>query len=225
MNDTISPRLSRDTVLRAALDLLNEVGIDALSTRRLAERLGVQSPTLYWHFKNKAELLAAMNDAILQEQHRQPAPDPDLPWQEGFVANAQSFRRALLSYRDGARLHAGTRPQGAQFDPLETKLERLQEAGFEPEQAIGLMLAISRFVVGWVLEEQAAPQDGPLGGAGPDPARHPLGARGWQALAAQTPDDVFERNLRVFVAGAQAMLAPDASSSAGTARKRAPERR
>ena len=40
-------RLNRDDILRAALDLLNEVGIDALSTRRLAERLGVQSPTLY----------------------------------------------------------------------------------------------------------------------------------------------------------------------------------
>lgn len=208
MNDTTSPRLSRDTVLRAALDLLNEAGIDALSTRKLAERLGVQSPTLYWHFKNKAELLAAMNEAILREQHRQPLPDAGLPWQEGFVANARSFRRALLAYRDGARLHAGTRPHGAQFDTLETKLGLLKEAGFEPEQAIGMMLAISRFVVGWVLEEQAAPQGGPLGGDGPDAALHPLGARGWQALAAQSPDDVFDCQLRLFVAGAQATLAP-----------------
>ncbi|CAB5694764.1 Tetracycline repressor protein class D [Delftia tsuruhatensis] len=208
LNDTFSPRLSRDTVLRAALDLLNEVGIDALSTRRLAERLGVQSPTLYWHFKNKAELLAAMNEAIL-EQHQQSLPNRSLSWQEGFVANAHSFRRALLAYRDGARLHAGTRPHGAQFEALEAKLALMHGAGFEPGQAIGLMLAISRFVVGWVLEEQAAPEGGQLGGDGPDPTRHPLSARGWQTLAAQAPDEVFDRQLRLFVAGAQAMLAKD----------------
>uniref|UniRef100_UPI003CE7F013 TetR family transcriptional regulator n=1 Tax=Serratia bockelmannii TaxID=2703793 RepID=UPI003CE7F013 len=45
-------RLTRETGLRGALALLNDIGIDALSTRRLALHLGVQSPTLYWHFKN-----------------------------------------------------------------------------------------------------------------------------------------------------------------------------
>ena len=54
-------KLSRETVIRAALDLLNEVGVDGLSTRRLAERLGVQQPALYWHFKNKRELLDALS--------------------------------------------------------------------------------------------------------------------------------------------------------------------
>ena len=68
MKDT-GARLTRDTVLRAALELLDEVGIDGLSTRKLAERLGVQSPTLYWHFKNKGELLDAMAEAIMLERH------------------------------------------------------------------------------------------------------------------------------------------------------------
>lgn len=194
-------------MLRAALDLLNEAGIDALSTRKLADRLGVQSPTLYWHFKNKAELLAAMNEAIMLEHTRRQA-EEQASWQDGFVANAHSFRRALLAYRDGARLHAGTRPHGAHFDAIESRLNRLHAAGFTPEQAIGLMLAMSRFVLGWVLEEQAAPQGGQLGGGGPDAARYPLSARGWQSLASEAPDEVFDRHLRLFVAGAQAMLAP-----------------
>ncbi|MBN3821866.1 TetR family transcriptional regulator, partial [Paraburkholderia sp. Se-20369] len=73
MKDT-GARLTRDTVLRAALDLLDEVGIDALSTRRLAERLGVQSPTLYWHFRNKGELLEAMSDAIMLERRQASLP-------------------------------------------------------------------------------------------------------------------------------------------------------
>ncbi len=193
-------------MVRAALELLDEVGIDALSTRRLAERLGVQSPTLYWHFRNKAELLAAMAEAVMQERRQQPLPAPGQSWQSWFIANAHGFRHALLGRRDGARLHAGTRPQGALFDDVEAKLGVLCAAGFEPVQAIGLLLAVSRFVVGWVLEEQAGPADDLAAGNGPDAARHPLGASGWQELAKESPDAIFDRQLRLFVAGAEGMI-------------------
>ena len=57
-------KLDRDVILQAALSLLDEVGMDKLSTRLLAERLGVQQPALYWHFKNKRALL----DAALSEE-------------------------------------------------------------------------------------------------------------------------------------------------------------
>ncbi|HNG17360.1 TetR family transcriptional regulator, partial [Accumulibacter sp.] len=53
-------KLQPNTVIRAALDLLNEVGVDGLTTRKLAERLGVQQPALYWHFRNKRALLDAL---------------------------------------------------------------------------------------------------------------------------------------------------------------------
>ena len=211
MNDIASSRLSRESVLRAALALLNEVGMDGLSTRRLADKLGVQSPTLYWHFKNKAELLTAMAEAIMQEQHQQALPSAGQPWQEWFVANAHSFRQGLLAYRDGARLHAGTRPRGAHLDAIEAKLGVLCHAGFSPEQAVGLMVAISRFVVGWVLEEQAeasaastASRTQPPADA-PDAQTHPLLARGWQQLMQEDPDQAFDRHVRYLVAGVQAL--------------------
>ncbi|MBU1305574.1 MAG: TetR family transcriptional regulator, partial [Alphaproteobacteria bacterium] len=51
--------IDRDRIIDEALLLLNEVGIDKLSTRKLAERLGVAQPALYWHFKNKSALLDA----------------------------------------------------------------------------------------------------------------------------------------------------------------------
>ncbi len=44
-------KLDRETVIQAALELLNEVGVDNLTTRKLAERLKVQQPALYWHFR------------------------------------------------------------------------------------------------------------------------------------------------------------------------------
>lgn len=209
-----STRLSRDDVLWAALELLNEVGIDALSTRRLAERLGVQSPTLYWHFKSKAQLLEAMSEAIMVRHHLPNAPQPGQAWQDWFVANAASHRRSLLAYRDGARLHAGTRPRGAlQFKAIETKLRLLQDAGIAPEDGIAMMLAISRFVVGWVLEEQAMAPGNELQGDAPPASDYPLTAEGWQRFAREDADEMFERQVRLFVAGAQAALASGGSAT------------
>ncbi|EKZ6610615.1 TetR family transcriptional regulator, partial [Klebsiella pneumoniae] len=50
-------RLNRESVIDAALELLNETGIDGLTTRKLAQKLGIEQPTLYWHVKNKRALL------------------------------------------------------------------------------------------------------------------------------------------------------------------------
>ena len=48
-------KIERDTVVTTALELLDEVGIDGLTMRRLAQALDVQAPSLYWHFANKAD--------------------------------------------------------------------------------------------------------------------------------------------------------------------------
>ncbi|MDN7930889.1 tetracycline resistance transcriptional repressor TetR [Burkholderia metallica] len=205
MKDT-GARLTRDTVLRAALDLLDEVGIDGLSTRRLAERLGVQSPTLYWHFRNKGELLDAMAEAIMLERHDASLPRAGEVWDAWLVDNARSFRHALLAYRDGARLHAGTRPRALHFSSIERKVTLLCDAGFTPDEAVDVMYAIGRFVVGWVLEEQAGPggdADAPL----PDAAEYPLLANGWAALRERSGDAAFERGIAWIVDGARARLA------------------
>ncbi len=100
-------KLQPNTVIRAALDLLNEVGVDGLTTRKLAERLGVQQPALYWHFRNKRALLDALAEAMLAENHTHSVPRADDDWRSFLIGNARSFRQALLAYRDGARIHAG----------------------------------------------------------------------------------------------------------------------
>ena len=212
MNTTDRPsRLTRDDVLRAALALLNEVGIDALSTRRLAERLGVQSPTLYWHFRSKGALLDEMSAAVMQQSRAPAAPAPDQPWQDWLLADGLSFRRALLAYRDGARLHAGTRPGEAQRESIEARLRLLCAAGFEPGPATLLLMSVGRFVVGWVLEEQAAQQpDAPPSAhvAGPEAASHPLLAAGWAQTVGGDAEAVFERALKLLIDGAAAQRAP-----------------
>lgn len=92
-------KLQPNTVIRAALDLLNEVGVDGLTTRKLAERLGVQQPALYWHFRNKRALLDALAEAMLAENHTHSVPRADDDWRSFLIGNARSFRQALLAYR------------------------------------------------------------------------------------------------------------------------------
>lgn len=59
-------KLDKEQVIDNALVLLHEVGIDGLTTRKLAQKIGVEQPTLYWHVKNKRALLDALAETILQ---------------------------------------------------------------------------------------------------------------------------------------------------------------
>lgn len=102
--------LERHIVVEAALKLLGDVGMDGLTTRRLAQELGVQGPALYWHFENKQELIDAMAQAIMAKAFVPIEPGED--WADWLAKRARRARRAMLSYRDGARLLAGFRPRG-----------------------------------------------------------------------------------------------------------------
>ncbi|GAA4287989.1 TetR/AcrR family transcriptional regulator [Georgenia daeguensis] len=87
--------LSRDRVLRAGVALADEEGIDALSMRRLAQRLGVVPMALYRHVANKEELLDGMVDVVIGEI------DPPLEgadWRTAVRERILSARRALLRH-------------------------------------------------------------------------------------------------------------------------------
>src|SRR5579875_3593997 len=74
--------LDREHVVRVALDLLDEVGLDELTMRRLADRLGVTAASLYWHVRDKDELLALLADAISAQM---PEPSLSPPWREELI--------------------------------------------------------------------------------------------------------------------------------------------
>ncbi|MFT4132541.1 tetracycline resistance transcriptional repressor TetR [Labrys sp. (in: a-proteobacteria)] len=200
-------KLQREKVIRAALDLLNEVGVDGLTTRRLADHLGVQQPALYWHFKNKRALLDALAHAMLAERHTHAVPRPEDDWCSFITGNARSFRQALLSYRDGARIHAGTRPNGAETANAEAQLRCLTEAGFTPADTTYALMTISYFVVGSVMEQQAAHADRTERADLPLPAAtSPLLAEAMETFDREGPDTAFERGLGFIIAGLKEKL-------------------
>src|SRR5260370_18984633 len=96
--------LDRAQVVNAAIELLDEVGLDGLTLRRLAEELGVQAPALYWHFKNKQELLDQMVVTISATEAPVRMPEHGEPWDDWLAQRARDIRRALNSHRDGAML-------------------------------------------------------------------------------------------------------------------------
>ncbi|MGW8333526.1 TetR/AcrR family transcriptional regulator C-terminal domain-containing protein [Streptomyces sp. NPDC055897] len=147
--------MNRETVLAEALDLLDEVGLDAVSTRQLAKRLGVEQPSLYWHFSNKKELLGAMAEAAMAPHATAPLPAPGQDWRAWFLDNNRGFRRTLLARRDGARLHAGSSPGVTDLDRVAHKMDFLVGCGLPERDAQMAMLAAGRFTIGSVLEEQA----------------------------------------------------------------------
>ena len=201
-------KVDRRRILDTAMELLNEVGVDALSTRAIAERLGVRQPALYWHFKNKRALLEAINDEILARAHEGRAPREGESWQDFFRRNARSFRAALLSYRDGARVHAGTEAAPDDLDHVEAQLMVLVRAGFSPGRALQLFVAISRYVVGCVLEEQASPVAGTDQQARLDDAAqaYPVVAEAIAHYRASGHEGLFERGLELMIRGAEAEL-------------------
>ena len=135
--------------------LLDKVGLDGVTTRKLAERLGVESASLYWHFKNKSELLNEMSAAVLARHHISLLPVSADDWRDFILDNARSFRNALLANRDGARLHAGTKPIASQMEGILAKVGYLVRAGFTKHEAGMALYVISQFIIGCVSEEQA----------------------------------------------------------------------
>jgi len=142
-------------VVKTALRLLDEVGLDGLTLRRLAQELGVQAPALYWHVKNKQSLLDHMASAVMLEDSEMVEPAPGEDWGEWLATIARDRRRRLLGHRDGARLVAGTRPLGTLFPVLERTLAALHRVGFAPVDALRTVTAIGFYVSGFVQEEQA----------------------------------------------------------------------
>ena len=101
MADAPSPKrprqkLSRDLVLRTALHVADEDGIEAVSMRRLGQALHVEAMSLYKHVAGKEDILDGIADLVMDEV---PVPDRDLPWRVALRQSAIATYRALLRHR------------------------------------------------------------------------------------------------------------------------------
>jgi len=150
-----SPRLDKKQVVETALRLLNEAGLDGLTLRAIAKELNVQAPALYWHFKNKQELLDEMATEMYRRMVEDPGAAAGADWRERLLAANRGLRAALLSYRDGAKVFSGSRFTGTLHAvEMERTLTLFTEAGFTLAQAVRATSTAYAYTIGFVTEEQ-----------------------------------------------------------------------
>ncbi|MDP3735919.1 MAG: TetR/AcrR family transcriptional regulator C-terminal domain-containing protein [Hyphomonadaceae bacterium] len=183
--------LDRATIVSTALLLLDEVGIDGLSTRRLAAELGIKSASLYWHFKDKNELLNEMSGAMFEECL--PAPNvggANFDWAEWLAEGARAIRRTALTRRDGAQVMARPRPRApVGRAAFEENVKTVMRSGLADMEARLTMQTLRRYAIGAALQEQSN-----KGGSAA------VGIVG-------TGEEGFEFGLQVFIDGLKARLA------------------
>jgi TetR/AcrR family transcriptional regulator, tetracycline repressor protein len=89
------PVLTRPAILAAALDLVDEAGIEALSMRKLADRLGVDPMSIYHHLPNKAAIVSGLVASVFSTMAPVPADDP---WRDRVRAWAHAYRDLALAH-------------------------------------------------------------------------------------------------------------------------------
>lgn len=143
--------LTSALIVEAALGLLDAVGLDGLTMRRLAERLGIQAATLYWYIRDKQELLSLLAEAICAEI--QP-PEPNLPWRARVETLMWEYRRVLRAHRDAAHILAATLPAGPhRLRLVDATLGAVSAAGFTEWVATRAGRLLVDYTTGFVQEE------------------------------------------------------------------------
>ena len=147
--------LSRERVLRAAVELADEGGIESLTMRRLGQELGVEAMSLYKHVSNKDAVLDGIVDLVLGDID---VPPSGTPWREAMRARAVSAHQVLLAHPWAAlqimsRFNIG--PGMTRY--LDATLGRLLEGGFTVEGALDAWHTLDSHIYGFTLQELGLP--------------------------------------------------------------------
>jgi hypothetical protein len=155
------------------MELLDAGGMEGVTFRAVAKKLGIQPPALYWHFVNKRDLLDDLAQAILiggGVDAIQPPKNPS-EWKGWLGQSANILRGALIAHRDGGRIVAGAsfgRAKAlAKFTGVSTKV--LNDGGFGLVEASLATTTVVDYVWGFVIEEQEGRGPGPPSTGGERP--------------------------------------------------------
>lgn len=142
--------LDREGILTAAFGLLDKAGLNGITMRALAERLSVKAPALYWHVKDKSELISLMAESLyLDARLRVGAAYSAADW---LVGLGMSMRDTLSRHRDAARLLTFAAPSTKSDASLARQIgEPLLSFGFGLEESLEAQAAVISLTVGWTL--------------------------------------------------------------------------
>ena len=150
-------RLTPAKVLSGALALVDEIGIDDLTIRRLADALDVRPMTIYHHVPNKDAIIDGMVDLVFSEIE---APDPDLEWKSAVRGRCSSARVVLRRHQWApAYMESRTSPGPATLSHHDAMLGCLRR-GMSIEMTAHAYAALDAYVYGFALQEAHLPATG-----------------------------------------------------------------
>ena len=180
--------LDRAGLVAAGLEVVQLDGIGALSMRTLADRLGVKAASLYWHVRDRRELLELLGASLLEQVA---LPDLVQPWRLGAVELSEAFRTVVARQRDAARILLEV-PEALEASSMAKRLRMLLiTAGLPPAEAAE---ATSMLLFHVVVEQlkQIASESPPLVAGSPASVAIETGSRGITLRAGAAMDDLVE---------------------------------
>jgi len=146
------PQISEDKILQTSWELLGEDGIEKFSMRRLADRLGIQAPSLYWYFKSKQNLYQRLanqvSKKILEEFHSEG------DWKEQLTELAVTVRSVLNRYPCSTQLMMMTLPHEPDIIRFTNRMLLCVEATpLQQEQKMQVVTTLVNYVFYFVLDD------------------------------------------------------------------------
>ncbi|WP_336757982.1 TetR/AcrR family transcriptional regulator C-terminal domain-containing protein [Paenibacillus sp. USHLN196] len=146
------PQISEDKILETSWELLAEEGIEKFSMRRLADKLGIQAPSLYWYFKSKQTLYQRLanqiSKIILDEFHAEG------DWKEQMEGLAVTVRSVLSRYPCSTQLMMMTLPHEPDMIRFTNRMLLCMESTpLEQEQKLQAVLTLVNYVFYFVLDD------------------------------------------------------------------------
>src|SRR6476661_519211 len=152
-------RLSRESVLRAAVEVADEGGIEALTMQRIGEAVGAEAMSLYRHVRNKEDLIDGAVDLVFAEIE---LPPTDTDWRTAMRRRAVSVREVLRRHPWAVGLmESRAMPGPANMRHHDAVLGLLLGAGFTSATATHAYNLVDSFVYGFALQERGMPFGNP----------------------------------------------------------------
>ncbi len=223
---TVAVGLTRAAIVDAALELMDTHGVDWLTMRRLADHLGVSAPTLYWHVRNRSELIDAAIDRALDGFTSNF--DASVEWREQVRGFMHSLRHQLTAHPSVTDMMRNRYPPSVHRLTLRA-VEIVEAAGSNPVQVaertrlmiwqvVGFTTLENNVRLGTAYHRRSGPASGPTYSVAAPPGvddesrsveRSPVG----EHLAVLDLDALFHLNVEVFVGGLEALGDADPTRS------------
>jgi AcrR family transcriptional regulator len=153
---SVRTTLTRERVLQVALSMVDRGGLDALSMRKLAAKVGVEAMSLYHHVANKDDLHDGLVELVLREIE---LPSLELPWRRAMRVRASSTRAVFLAHPGAAPLmQSCVTMTPTRLVHADRIIGLLRAGGFTVTQAYRAFLTLDSYVYGFTMQELTWPR-------------------------------------------------------------------